>query len=269
VILIQPIGELLIPNKDGYFDRAIDPSQPIQAIWQKPLKLCVKEIQARLPNLIHSIYLRGSVARGSAVKGISDIDIVIVTKNTIVDFDKSWERPFIKVVRQRYHFVDDIEFGIVSYQSLFNFSRPIGVRILLKLQGRCIKGEDLIPRLPEVYPNKSSFIHIPYFHAFQKRIKFTLQTKEVYLPVFVPWVAKRYIRTGFELCIEKENFFTRDLYKCYEVFGKYYPEKKHPMYNLLGQALEPTLSQDQLLSLVNTFGEWLQSEVHKKYPEYF
>jgi len=43
------------------------------------------------------------------------------------------------------------------------------------------------------------------------------------------WMMKRMVRTGFELVMAKEQCFTRDLYPCYEMFSKHYPEKSSDM----------------------------------------
>lgn len=265
---IQPIGEVLYPNKSGYFVGATDHALNIQRNWQQPLYLSVQEIQKHLPNLIHSIYVRGSVARGVAISKISDIDLVIITKNSLEGFTTDWQRAFVRVLRSQYQQVDDVEFELVTYTNIMNFKKPSGIRVLLSLQGKCILGEDLIKKFPVLMPNKNTFVHIPFFNDFQNRITRTLETKDVFLPAYIPWVTKRYLRTGFELCIEREKAFTRDIYPCYEIFSKYYPLHKQYMYKILEQSIEPTWSKKELLYCVNHFGNWLGKEIIKNYLEY-
>lgn len=265
---IQPIGEILYPNKKGFLVSAIGDNTKIQKNWQQPLLLCIREIQKHLPNLIHSIYVRGSVARGVALSGLSDIDLVIITKNPLVSFNKDWQRKFVRELRKRYKQVDDVEFDLVPYTKIMNFNSPSGIRVLLTLQSKCILGEDLIEKFPILKTDNSAFVHIPFFHGFQDQITNTIKTKEVFLPAYIPWVTKRYIRTGFELCIEREKVFTRDLYPCYEIFTKYYPLHKQQMYKILEQCIKPTWSKNELLYCINHFGEWLSKEISKFYPEY-
>ncbi len=265
---IQPIGELIYPNNVGYLISSIDQNRPLQKEWQQPVQLCLQEIQKQLPNLISGVYVRGSVARGTAIAGVSDIDLVIITKNTLVSFSKDWQRKFVNVLRNKHKQVDDVEFELVSYSQIMNFDRPSGIRVLLTLQGKCILGEDLIRKFPILKPNESAFVHIPFFSKFQNNITKTLKTKEIFLPAYIPWVSKRYIRTGFELCMEREKVFTRDLYSCFEIFSKYYPDKKINMYNTLEQVIKPSWTKSELLECINTLGDWLYLEIKRKYPRF-
>lgn len=266
---VKQIGEFIHPDNKGCFNSTINLEQPLQKSWQQPVLLCVQEIQKQLPNLISSIYIRGSVARGTAIAGVSDIDLVIIVKNKLPAwYSKVWVVPFIKRIRSNYPQVDDIEFEIVSLRSLLNLKQPVGLRVLLSLQGRLLVGVDVIKHLPPVMPNSSSFVHIPTFTQFQARINKTLVTKDVFLPAYIPWVAKRYVRTGFELCIEREKVFTRDLYPCFVIFSKYYPSKIDEMHEVLEQALNPTWTKQNLLNCINNLGFWLDKEIKKMYPEY-
>ncbi len=266
---IKKSGDLIYPNKNGYFVSTIDQSQPLQKEWLRPLQFCVQEIQKQLPNLINSIYVRGSVARGVAIAGVSDIDLVIILKNKLpVLYERGWVRQFVKQLRSKYPQVDDVEFETTSLSSLLNLESHLGIRVLIELQGKLLAGDDVIKRLPPIKPDSSSFVHIPTFSIFQERVKSTLATKDVFLPAYISWVAKRYIRTGFELCIEREKVFTRDLYPCYKVFSKYYPGKEYEMCKVLEQAISPTWTKSQLLGCIYALGEWLNLEVKKKYPRY-
>ncbi len=266
---VKQIGEFIYPDNKGYFNSNINLGQPLQKAWQQPVRLCVQEIQKQLPNLISSIYLRGSVARGTAIAGISDIDLVIIVKNELPAwYSRGWVAPFIKQLRSNYPQVGDAEFEIVSLRSLLNLKKPVGLRVLLSLQGKLLIGEDIVKHLPPVMPDSSSFVHIPTFTKFQARLNKTLITKDVFLPAYISWVAKRYVRTGFEICIEREKVFTRDLYPCFVIFSKYYPSKANEMHKVLGQAINPTWTKQSLLNCINNLGFWLDKEIKKMYPEY-
>lgn len=263
--IVCQIGELVYPDKNGYLTNSIEISQPIQKEWQQPVRLCVQEIKKHLPNLIHSIYLRGSVAKCVAIAGISDIDLVIITKNKIDHkYSKEWIKPFEMKLSSKYPQVNSVEFMIVSLPALLDTSQPIGLQVLLKLQSRLLEGNDVLSLLPPIKPNSGCFINIPIFSKLQTNLKNTPSGKKNN----TSWVAKRYIRTGFELCIEREKVFTRDLYPCYEIFSKYYPQYKHQMYKLLEQAIEPTWSKSELLYCINSLGEWTNQEIRKQYPRY-
>ncbi len=263
---IKPIGEVLKPNIEGYFVSSINQKKPLQKEWQRPVNVCVQEIQNHLPNLISSIYVRGSVARGMAIPRISDIDLVVVTKNKLPsEYSTEWVTGFVKYLRKIYPQVGGVEFETITLTSLLNVNKHMGLRVLLKLQGKLLVGDDLLKRLPPIKSDSEAFVHIPTFSRFQAKIKNTLVAQEVFLPAYIPWVAKRYIRTGFELCIEREKVFTRDLYPCYKIFSKYYPGMKQDMHKLLEQSINPTWSKEILNGYVYVVGDWLEQKIRKEY----
>jgi hypothetical protein len=47
------------------------------------------------------------------------------------------------------------------------------------------------------------------------------------------WIARRMVRTGFELVMEVDQSYTPDLYYCYERFSAYFPEKQGAMKKAL------------------------------------
>jgi hypothetical protein len=79
---------------------------------------------------------------------------------------------------------------------------------------------------------------------------------------------KRFLRVGFELCAEKERAYTRDLYPCYQVFSKYYPEQERNMYQALDWALNPIDDKQRLTEFIKKFGSWLatRAEEYKQEP---
>lgn len=131
---ILKIGSVLKTDKDGFIinESSLD---KIQSPWRE----AVEEIkQAYLDNLkdaVHSIYIRGSVARGVAIGGISDIDtLAIVTK----EIDRSWVRGVRTELNQKFIFSTGIEFGFVNYNQLFE--ELFESRFLIKTQSVCIFG---------------------------------------------------------------------------------------------------------------------------------
>ena len=77
---IIKIGKLHTFDKDGNIQNSC-----ILPIQQNEYKLVVNKIVAELlvyiKTSIHSIYIRGSVAKGIAIPFVSDIDIIVILNN--------------------------------------------------------------------------------------------------------------------------------------------------------------------------------------------
>lgn len=73
---------------------------------------------------------------------------------------------------------------------------------------------------------------------------------------------KRILRTGHELVAERSVRFTRDLYRCWEGFGEYYPEKKNEMYHVLDLAINPIVDTVKILETIGSVENFLGEETH-------
>lgn len=75
---------------------------------------------------------------------------------------------------------------------------------------------------------------------------------------------KRIVRQGFILVMARERVFTRDLYPCYKIFSKYYPEKEKEMRQALELAIYPISNTKSIFSVLDNLGEWLIKESKDK-----
>ena len=134
----------------------------------------------------------------------------------------------------------------------------------MKLNAVCIHGENLIPRIPPVKLEtivanlkfQSDYISeiISHLHegiedADPEQIK-----------AYCTWICKRFLRAGMVLVVSRANVFSRDLYYCYELFAKFYPQQETTMRQALEYALNPTESKEILLPFVKRLGDFLSRE---------
>ena len=62
-------------DHDGYI---VNPCSGIQNSYKTLVEETCQLLQSQLQNRLHSLYLYGSVARGTAVEGKSDLDLVVL-----------------------------------------------------------------------------------------------------------------------------------------------------------------------------------------------
>lgn len=259
---IRKIGSVLKTDKDGFIinESSLD---KIKSPWREAVEEIKKAYLDNLKDAVHSIYIRGSVARGVAIEGISDIDtLAIITK----EIDRSWVRGVRTKLNKKFVFSTGIEFGFVNYNQLFE--ELFESRFLIKTQSVCIFGEDVSTKIEKFKAdlNTSS--------QFNRKLKEVLNNAKNGISnnpdkedirEWCRWVAKRILRAGFVLVMDKEQVFTRDLYPCYEIFAKYYPQQASKMYTALELAINPIDDVKTIVSFIDDFGFWLEAEVDNKF----
>lgn len=250
---ILPIGKFHEINQRGeILNCCIYPI--IQKEYEIPIYLAVDGIKDKIGNKIHSIYLRGSVAKGIAIHDISDIDLVILSKDKISEQENQelYSEVASKICSQ-YRFIKGIEMYCQHIDTLKNTS----AQFMFKTQCICIEGQDIIPSLPNFL---ISTPHLYTFHSLASNISSTIEGKHS-----MPWLMKKIVRAGLELCMTREQCYTRDLYPCYEIFRKYYPEKEPQMKIALEIAIGNKIDKIEGIALIHEIGNFLLTEVRKVY----
>ena len=207
------------------------------------------------------LYLRGSVAQGTDVPGISDLDIFGLVFNKGIRWRMaSWVNELETAIHSRVDFPVEVECMLASYEKSFALKRPFLARII-KTQSLCLWGNDIGPQLPEVKPGKEmrmdSRWYAEDFLEFQKAID---EENSISSGIFRTFM-KITLRVGFELVMERENEYTRDLGLCYLTFSKYYPQKKRHMYQALQWFLNPVSDKAVLGLWAEEMARWLVEEV--------
>lgn len=253
---IKPIGSFLKTDTDGFIVNTTSLDK-IQVTWMPAVELVKEAYQKHLGNHLHSVYIRGSVAKSQAINNISDIDSFAVVTD---DIDMSWSKDFVEEVKKQFPFIVGVEVGIIPLEEIQDSK---GDRIMIKTQSICVYGDSLAETIPAIRPGVESAQH---FKFIEREISRTIEwLKEGHTNEEIgrkcTWIMKRIVRTGFELVMERSRKYTRDLYPCYEEFSKYYPEKKEEMYKVLELAINPTADEKEILNILSTLGDWLVKEI--------
>jgi predicted nucleotidyltransferase len=201
--------------------------------------------------------LRGSVARGNSVDDFSDIDIFAL----IYDWEERWKmaewQPDLqKELQTEFPFVREVEIMMTPYFEDFSQKNP-RLAMIVKTQSLGIFGNDLSKTIPPFLPNEKMILHLTWLEEdvndfLQKEKTTTRDCQEV---------TKILIRSGFELVMEKEQKFTTDLYFCYHIFSKYFPEKEDEMREMLHLYLNPMEEELYLKKLVRSLGNWMVEKI--------
>lgn len=256
---IEKKGSFFETDAEGF---VINPAsaEKIQGKWKPVLDDIVDWHKEAFGDSLVNIYVRGSVAKGEAMEGVSDVDTFAYVDLSPEKIDEKAEG--IKNARieidKKYSFVDGVEIIIMPIEKSKNRSETV-----LLNQSLCIHGKPVVA--PRLKPGKDMALHAPNIDkrivSIDKFVKEEHSDKKVRSKCV--WAMKGLLRSGCEIVMERSGKYTRDLYPCYEVFSEYYPEREPEMREVLHLALNPTSDKDKLKEMMHSLGGWLQKEANK------
>jgi predicted nucleotidyltransferase len=263
---IKKTGKIYKFDNDGYLMCYQDKSN-IQGKWNKVLNNIVNVYTNSYKDQIHSIYVRGSVATGEAFDNVSDIDLIVLFKiklnpvivyrfgefNLSLNDDIKKEYPFVTKIDLAPHFIINHKKALNGVGDNYD-----SIRFHIKHHSACIYGENIQKQISR-YKSSSKFITTK---NSQLELDLNLiKSKYEYLDSFdikkyMTWISKRIVRYGYDLVKDELNIYTRDLYHCYKLFSKFFPEKENEMKMILEKAIFPTSEINELDEILD-FGYWL------------
>jgi hypothetical protein len=217
----------------------------------------VAAYQIHLHEKLHSIYLRGSVARGTAIKGFSDIDtFALIHSDDNIRWKKAdFQEQVEKEIQSQFDFVKEVEINISSYYFDFYDQNP-RLAMMIKTQSLCVFGNDISPSLPNFKPNRDMILNLKWLEADIQEVIQKIKN-ETYTLEDYQFIMKVLLRSGFELVMEREGRYTQDLYLCYKTFSKYYPRFEEAMQQALIWHLNPIINPKTLIDFLDLLGHFL------------
>jgi hypothetical protein len=251
-IEIKPLGSYFDVDEEGYI---INPTSKdkVQEKWTPVIDDAVEAYKHAYGDHLRHVYVRGSVAKGEAIEGVSDLDTFAYVDIPSEEIEHEWVDQAEIKLKESYPFVSKIELEAYPITDI-----EIDTSVLNQSLG--VFGSDV--EVPRLKIGKELAVNTP---GFQKRInecRSVLEKEEDDEMIkkecvgFMKWL----LRVGFEITMERSQKYTRDLYRCYETFSEYYPEKEFKMKEVLGLALNPIADKEKLKEIVGDFGMWLLEE---------
>lgn len=260
---IRPVGHWFPTAPDGTLQNTADLAR-LPDEWHPALDQIVAAYQADLGPALHSVWVRGSAVRGTAVSGVSDLDTLALATLPPASEGALWlDRPSLGPATAAITApgCTEIEVCVASESVGLHHRRGAFLRFLLATQSTRVLGPPLTHSRYRVGPEI----------AFAARhLASTLQTarREAAEPrppddrkSLVRWTAKTVVRAGLDLVMTRHGRYSRDLWPCYTAFIQYYPEHQTQMAQALSMALFPDDDLTTLLPLLDDLGPWLVDAV--------
>ena len=213
---MKPLGKFHELTAAGFIVNDCRPLSPSE--WDEPISLVMEKAQLRLGQAMHSAYLRGSLARGTWVNGVSDLDMLVIYEDAgAAQFDWRWTIELSRELMGRFPFCAGLDANFLNKKILEESPKGASYRFMLKTQSLCIYGDDIIGRLPPCRPDTSAMFS---FRGLAGDIDCAAEDLDSSGDAtgICRWLMRRIVRAAGEIAMLQDGRFTRDLCSCTETY---------------------------------------------------
>ncbi|MFI6550505.1 nucleotidyltransferase domain-containing protein [Streptomyces prunicolor] len=213
---------------------------------------------------LNSAYLYGSIPRGTARVGHSDLDLLVVTRQEPTEEDRAEARNLGEALDKEFPEIDGVGTLLYGRARLLSERETYDLGWFVACLCTPLLGEDLAEDLPRYRPdsqlaretNGDLALLLP---RWRERIATAEDTDEA-RRLLVRHMSRRLVRTAFTLVMPRWNGWTSDLQEMAEAFAAYYPERAEALHKAAECGYDPTGDAGVLRSYVDDLGPWLAEE---------
>jgi hypothetical protein len=212
---------------------------------------------------LHSAYLYGSIPRGTAVPGVSDLDLLIVFRDEPADADRAAARALEAALDEDFPQINGAGIVLGSVPGTLSELERYDGGFFVACLCTPLLGEDLAARLPRYRPtsllaretNGDLALVLPRWRA-----RAAQAVTDADRQALTRAVARRLVRTGFTLIMPRWGGWTSDLRLSADLFAQYYPERAGQLRRAAAIARTPSADPAVLAMLIDDLGPWLAAE---------
>ena len=231
----------------------------------RPVVAAAREL---LPELfgkrLHSAYLYGSIPRGTARVGRSDLDLLLVLAEEPSAADRDDARALAGALDKRFPQIDGGGALVLGRERVLSDLERHDLGFFVACLCTPLLGDDLAAYLPRYRPdsllaretNGDLALLLP---RWRERVARAADSDEARRPL-VRFMSRHLVRTAFTLVMPRWNGWTSDLHEMAEAFGAYYPDRAEQLRTAAVRGYEPTGDPALLTSYVHDLGPWLADE---------
>ncbi|MHA2938138.1 nucleotidyltransferase domain-containing protein [Vibrio sp. RC27] len=244
----------------------IDSTAPLQVEYQPAVNEIVRALKQGLGDNLHSLYLYGSIARGSARPNRSNVDVVVVTHREL----GSNKATIFNTIRWRfqtkYSFITDVNIKtalvseVASLESLFSWG------FLLHHCSICLHGDDLGECFGDYEPSWeiAKYWNMDIAERLEwHRDKVAKASSAEQQIEAQQQAAKKLLRAAYGVVMHRDKNWFDDPQQCGHEFLRYYPDKAIEIQRLSILLETKLIPKRSVVGLLDSFGQWLVKEYKK------
>jgi predicted nucleotidyltransferase len=219
---------------------------------------------------LHSAYLYGSVVRGNAVPGRSDVDLIAVLLAAPVDEDRARADRVELALVERFPVLFSAGVGLTHLHEVRSPAQRYGLQVFLRELAVCIWGEDLRPGLPPTRPSAAvaAGFHDDT-HAVLARTRETLETSTDPEAIrrACRMAARRMVQVAFAVVMAREGVWATVLEEQAAAVGAAFPRWAEAAGRAAEQGRRPVADAGVVWELLDTFGRWAEDALDQAVSE--
>jgi uncharacterized protein len=242
-------------TREGSLSRVPDTFAPVVAAARAQLAAAFGERR------LHSVYLYGSIPRGTAIPGVSDFDLLLALHHKPTDADRAGADAIEAALDLAFAQIDGAGILLFSAGTLLSELERHDLGFFVACLCTPLLGEDLAAQLPRYRPDSllaretNGDLGLALARWREQAAQAATERKSL-----SRGVARRIVRTGFTLVMPRWHGSTSDLATSAQVFGHYYPDRAGQMRAAAATARTPTSDPAVLSMLIDDLGPWLATE---------
>lgn len=228
--MLRPIGHVTSADASGVLPRIGAPPTGHSARLANKVSA---QLQQQYASKLFAIALRGSTARGTAVAGVSDLDLIVLLNHSATDIPSGG--------LLRGHRVK-VDLAQSTYPEFMTQPKWAWMRFSLAFSGSVISGPDFISTLPDMTLKPHCIAHLKacdrWIAAWEPMFKTAAQPEQK--KAICQWLMKRMVRSLFAAVMFDLNCYSRDIYPCAKIAAQQFAPQKAMSWRAAELAMAPT-----------------------------
>jgi hypothetical protein len=219
---------------------------------------------------LHSGYLYGSVVRGNAVPGRSDLDVIAVLLAVPVEEDRGRADRVEQALVERFPVLFSAGVGLTSLQEIRSPAQRYSGQVLLRELAVCICGEDLRPGLPRTRPSAAvaaGFHADPHAVFARARETLSASTDPEVIRRVCRMASRKMVQVAFAVVMAREGAWATVLEEQAAAVGAAFPKWAEAARRAAEQRRRPVADAGVVWELLDSFGRWAEDELDRAVSE--
>ncbi|MFF1543832.1 nucleotidyltransferase domain-containing protein [Streptomyces sp. NPDC058291] len=213
---------------------------------------------------LHSAYVNGSIPRGTARVGRSDVDLLVALREEPTEADRAAARALIEGLDDAFPQIDGGGTLLYSRTRLLSDLETHDLGFFVACLCTPLLGEDLAERLPRYRPDsllarETNGDLARLLPRWRDRVA-SADDSEAALRPLVRFMSRHLVRTAFTLVLPRWNGWTSDLHEMADAFAAYYPTRAEQLRAAAVLGYGPRGDRAILSSYLQDLGPWLADE---------
>lgn len=228
--------------------------------YMQPINETVDRLKDIFPQQLHSVYVYGSVARGDALSGISDLDILAIFHKMLSPDESSAVKKLSKELSQKYDsLLRDVGIAISDYDYIMDPANYYE-QAFLKEICVCVYGDDLGNQFgpykltPEIAISFNGDIS-EVLNRMENKLKSASSINEI--KSIAQSLARKIIRTYYSMVMARSQIWSTRLHEQADIVIYHFPDKKDLVRDLQNWLEQPPTDRIKVVDFIKTEGKWV------------